>query len=121
VVPAPGGLLFDLGLPEPFGGPVGGALELLEPSQVNRAAPVDARSVEVGTLTVVSSLHTQLIQPQGLGVGHGHPRRDSRSASAARFTGDMLLAFVDPSFMRRATCLSFTARSLSLRLMHHRP
>ena len=86
-------------------------MELLEPSQVDRATPVEARSVEVGTLAVVPSLRTQLIQPQGLGIGHGHPRRCSRSASAARFTRDMLLAFVDPSFMRRATCFSFTARS----------
>jgi hypothetical protein len=98
-------------------GYVGGALELLQPSQVHRAAPLEARSIEVEALALVAGLGTQLLQPLGLAVGHDRWRRCSRSASAARVTGDMRRAFEDPCLIRRATCFSFAARSWSLRLI----
>jgi hypothetical protein len=60
---------------EPFGGRVGGALELLEPSQVRRVAAVEPRSTEVEALAVVVRLRAQLVQPRGLGGGHGRLRR----------------------------------------------
>lgn len=47
--------------PEPFGGGVGGALELLEPSQVHRAAAVEPRSIEVEALAVVVRLRAELV------------------------------------------------------------
>jgi hypothetical protein len=104
-------------LAEPFGGAVGGALELLEPSRAHRAAAVEPRSIQVEALAVVVRLRAQLVQPGGLAVGHGRPRRRARSASAARFTGGSRRAFEDPSLSRRATCLSLVARSWSLRLI----
>ena len=60
--------------PEPCGGGVGGALELLEPSRV-RAAAVEPRSIEVEALAVVVRLRAKLVQPRGLGVAHGRLRR----------------------------------------------
>jgi len=47
--------------PEPFGGGVGGALELLEPSQVHRATAVEPRSIEVEALAVVVRLRAKLL------------------------------------------------------------
>ena len=47
--------------PEPFGGGVGGALKLLEPSQVRRAAAVEPRSIEVDALAVVVRLLAKLV------------------------------------------------------------
>jgi hypothetical protein len=82
--------------PEPFGGGVGGALELLEPSQVRRAAAVEPGPIEVEALAVVARLGAQLAQPRRLAVGHGRWRRYSRSASAARFIGVKRRAFDDP-------------------------
>jgi hypothetical protein len=47
--------------PEPFGGAVGGALELLESSEVRRAAAVEPRSIEVEALAVVVRLRAKLL------------------------------------------------------------
>jgi hypothetical protein len=47
--------------PEPFGGGVGGALELLEPSQGPCAAVVEPRSIEVEALAVVIRLRAKLV------------------------------------------------------------
>jgi hypothetical protein len=47
--------------PEPFGGGVGGALELLEPSQARRAAAVEPRSIEVQALAVVVRLRAKSV------------------------------------------------------------
>jgi hypothetical protein len=61
--------------PKPLGGGVGGALELLQPSQVRRAAAVDPRSIKVEALAVVVRLRAKLVEPRRLGVGHGRVRR----------------------------------------------
>jgi hypothetical protein len=47
--------------PELFGGGVGGALELLEPSQVRRAAAVEPRSIKVEALAVVVRFRAKLV------------------------------------------------------------
>jgi hypothetical protein len=47
--------------PEPFGGGVGGSLELLEPSQVRRAAAVEPRSIEVEALAVIVRLCAKFV------------------------------------------------------------
>jgi hypothetical protein len=47
--------------PEPFGGGVGGALELLELSQGPRAAAVAPRSIEIEALAVVIRLRAKLV------------------------------------------------------------
>jgi hypothetical protein len=58
------------GLAETGRGAVGGALELFEPRQAQRAPAVEPRPIKVEALAVVARLRTQLLESLALVVGH---------------------------------------------------